>query len=175
MRSGYPRFETTEEIPPLEGMIGQDRALRALDLGLGLDEAGFNVFVSGNPGTGRNTALKASLDKAVLHRPLPPDWGYVHNFDDPTQPVPISLPCGMMGVLAADMEELIAAVQRDVPRAFESSEYAKRMNAAMETIESRPKEKMSGIERVANAAGFTLRSTPAGLAPVPVRNGQLRS
>ena len=68
-------FETTGEVPPLEGMIGQERALSALDLALNISEPGFNLFVSGPPGTGRSTALATHLEQAGRARAIPPDWG----------------------------------------------------------------------------------------------------
>ena len=165
-------FETTDEIPSLEGMIGQDRALKALELALGLNEPGFNVFISGLPGTGRNTALRAYVERAASRRTVPPDWGYVHNFKDSTQPVPLSLPCGMMRELAADMDELVATVRRDVLRMFESDEYTERMETAMQGIEAKRKAMMAEMEKAAIRAEFSLRSTPSGLAPVPLKDGQ---
>ena len=99
-------FETTEELAPLEGLIGQDRAFSALELALSIEEPGFNLFISGPSGTGRNTALMSHVQQMTTLKNVPPDWGYVYNFQDPSQPEPISLPCGHMRVLAADMNEL---------------------------------------------------------------------
>ena len=108
-------FETTAEVEPLEGTIGQERAVSALELGLEIDAPGFNVFVSGAPGTGRSSALRSYLDRIAPGRPNPPDWGYVHNFQEPTQPVPISLPCGMMRELRDDMDQLIETCRARLP------------------------------------------------------------
>ncbi len=165
-------FEVTDEVSPLDGMIGQDRALRALELALGVDEPGFNLFISGLPGTGRNTALRAYVEKVAARKSVPPDWGYVYNFQDRSQPVPISLPCGMMRQLAADMDELVATVRRDVARAFESDEYTERMETAMQGIQARRQEMTAAMQQTAFEAGFALRPTPSGIAPIPLRNGQ---
>ena len=89
-------FETTGEVAPLEGMIGQERALSALNLALNISEPGFSLFVSGPPGTGRSTALATHLEQPARARAIPPDWRYVYNFQDHSQPQPISLPCGSM-------------------------------------------------------------------------------
>ena len=78
----------------------------------------------------------------------------------------------MMRELAADMDELVETVRRDVPRMFESDEYTERMAIAMEGIEAKRKAMMAEVEKAAIRAGFTLRSTPSGLTPVPLRNGQ---
>ena len=165
-------FETTDEVAPLEGLLGQERAESALELALGVDAPGFNLFISGPPGTGRRTAVRRHVERLALSKPIPPDWGYVHNFDDPTQPVPISLPCGWVRVLAADMNELIETVRRDVPRAFESDDYRERMEEAMEGIQTRRQEMTAGMEQAARQVGFVLRSTQVGLTPLPVIDGK---
>ena len=165
-------FDTTDEVEPLEGLIGQERAERALELALGIDAPGFNLFISGPPGTGRHTAVRRYVERLALSKPIPPDWGYVHNFDDPTQPIPISLPCGWVRVLAADMNELIDTVRREVPKVFESDDYRERMEKAMEGIQNRRQEMTSDMERAAQEAGFVLGSTQAGLTPLPVINGK---
>ena len=165
-------FETTDEVAPLEGLLGQERAESALELALGIDAPGFNLFISGPPGTGRHTAVRRHVERLAFAKPIPPDWGYVHNFQDPAQPIPISLPCGWVRVLAADMNELIETVRRDVPRAFESDDYRERMEEAMEGIQSRRQEMTAGMEQAAGQAGFVLRSTQVGLTPLPVVDGK---
>ena len=165
-------FETTDEVSPLDGLLGQERAESALELALGIDAPGFNLFISGPTGTGRHTAVRRHVERLALHKPIPPDWGYVHNFQDPAQPVPISLPCGWVKTLAADMDEMIETVRRDVPRAFEGDAYRESMEKAMESIQVRRQEMTAGMEQAARQAGFTLRSTQVGLTPLPVIDGK---
>src|SRR5690242_6354164 len=83
--AGLP-FETTEQVEPLDGPIGQPRALESLSFGLDIEVPGFNVFISGRPGTGRTSVLKSQLERLAGSRPTPPDWCYVYNFKDPSQP-----------------------------------------------------------------------------------------
>ena len=156
-------FETTEEVAPLEGMIGQERALSALELALNMAEPGFNLFVAGPPGTGRNTALAAHIEQVAKRQAVPLDWGYVHNFQDHSQPLPVSLPCGSMLVLAADMNELVDTVRRDVPKVFESDDYTERMEGVMQGLQAKRQELTEELEERAIEAGFTLRFTPAGV------------
>lgn len=165
-------FETTDEVKPLEGLLGQERAESALELALGIDAPGFNLFISGPPGTGRHTAVRRHVERLALDKPIPPDWGYVHNFEDPAQPIPVSLPCGWVRILAADMNELIETVRRDVPRAFESADYRERMEEAMEGIQTRRQAMSAAMEEAARGSGFVLRSTQVGLTPQPVVNGK---
>src|SRR5574341_508313 len=85
-------LETTEHEEPLSGVIGQDRATAALELGIGMPDEGFNIYVSGLPGIGKMTAVKAYLEKIALTKDTPPDWCYVNNFEDPYLPQVITLP-----------------------------------------------------------------------------------
>lgn len=161
-------FETTDEVAPLEGMIGQERALSALQLALDMAEPGFNLFVSGPSGTGKSTALAAHIEQAARQKSIPPDWGYVYNFQDHSQPQPISLPCGSMRILAKDMDELVDTVRRDVPRAFESEDYTERVEAVMQGLQSKRQELIEALEQVAMEIGFTVRFTPAGITSLPL-------
>ena len=95
-------FETTSEVEPLAGAIAQDRAISALDLGLGIETEGFNIFVSGAAGTGRNATLREILERVARDKPTPTDWGYLHNFWDPSQPVAVALPGGEIRRFAWD-------------------------------------------------------------------------
>ena len=161
-------FETTDEVEPLEGTIGQDRAVSALEMGLEIDAPGFNVFVSGAPGTGRSSALHSYLDRIAPGRPNPPDWGYIHNFQNPTQPVPISLPCGMMRELRDDMDQLIETCRARIPNAFESDDYTHRINEVMAEIQRQRQEINEELESQARSKGFAISSTQVGITPVPL-------
>ena len=165
-------FETTEEVVPLEGMIGQERALSALELALNMKEPGYNLFVSGPAGSGRSTALTAHIHEVAGRQPSPPDWGYVYNFRDRSQPLPVSLPCGSMKVLASDMDELVDTVRQDIPRAFESDEYTERVEAVMQDLQAKRQEMTDALDRAATEAGFTLRFTQAGITSFPLKDGQ---
>jgi lon-related putative ATP-dependent protease len=164
-------FETTSALSPLEGTIGQDRAESALGLALDIDAEGFNLLISGVPGSGRNTALKAHLEQIAESKPVPPDWGYVHNFDDPSQPLAICLPCGMMRVLQRDMNELVEACRREIPAIFESDDYTRRTEEVMQEFQNRRQQITGELEQEAQRLGFTLSFTQTGITPVPMTDG----
>ena len=161
-------FETTSEISPLEGTIAQERAISALELGLGIEADGFNIFVSGAPGTGRNNALQGHLEKVATGKPSPPDWGYLYNFQDATQPVSVALPCGEMRIFARDMDELIQTCRADIPAAFESDDYTHRVQEVVDEIQRERQTITQRIEGEARARGFTLSFTQVGITPVPL-------
>ena len=161
-------FETTSDLDPLSGTIGQERAVSALELGLEIEAPGFNIFVSGAPGTGRNPSLRSQLEKVGAQRPSPPDWGYIYNFQDPIQPTPISLPCGMMRELRHDMDQLIETCRAQIPAAFESDDYAHRLEEAMAQVQRQRQGIGEDLESQARAKGFTISSTQVGITPIPL-------
>lgn len=161
-------FETTDEVTPLAEPIGQERALQALEVGLNIAARGFNLFVSGAPGTGRRTALRGYLERSALSRPSPPDWAYVHNFQEPAQPRPLSLPCGLTRQLVSDMEQLIADCRREIPAAFNSRDYTDRIAEVSAGIGRRQQAVQQALEAQARQRGFALAMSPAGMSPAPL-------
>ncbi len=165
-------FKTTEDLEPLESTIGQERALSALELALAISSPGFNLFVAGSTGSGRNSALRRHLKTVSLTRQTPNDWGYVHNFRDPRHPKAIDMPPGQIVVFGREMEELIADCRQEIPTAFESDDYAQRLKEVLGEIESCRKELTKQLERDALALGFLITSGQAGITPVPVKDGR---
>ena len=86
--------DSSEELSALETIVGQDRAIRAMQFGLGIKEKGFNIYVSGMAGTGRTTAVRRFLEEVAVKKPVPMDWVYVNNFDDSYHPHALKLPAG---------------------------------------------------------------------------------
>ncbi|MBI4339413.1 MAG: AAA family ATPase, partial [Chloroflexi bacterium] len=165
-------IETTKELGPLEGTVGQDRAISALDFGLRVDASGYNIYVVGFPGTGRTTTLQSFLNRAARDRPVPSDWCYVHNFRDPQQPVAVQVPAGFGRQLVNDMEELIRDCLRDIPGAFESEEYRSGVEEAMKGIQEKREAITRGIDEEASRQGFNVQPSPAGILTTPLIDGQ---
>ncbi|MBM3940497.1 MAG: ATP-dependent protease [SAR202 cluster bacterium] len=161
-------FTSTREVAPLEGTIGQDRALRALEFGLGVRTPGFNVFVSGQVGTGRNTTLATYLRTVAASRPTPNDWVYVHNFRDSLKPRGLSLPPGMGKQFAREMAELVTEVRTRVPRAFESEQYKQRMQEGLRDLEARHRRMTEEMLAEAKRRGFDIAVTPGAMLATPL-------
>src|SRR3990172_8683876 len=116
-------FETTENLPYEEEVIGQVRAVRAMDFGLHIQDRGYNIFVSGVPGTGKNTIVKSMIKRVAETQPTPDDWCYVNNFQDPDRPKVLNLPAGKGRELQRDIERLIASLREEFPKVFQSKDY----------------------------------------------------
>jgi lon-related putative ATP-dependent protease len=162
-------FETTSELATTDGTVGQDRALAALDFGLEIDSDGYNVFVSGPPGTGRNSTLRAVLARAAEQREVPPDWCYVYNFADHRQPSVLSLPPGRGPAFARDMDALVAACRQEISRAFDSEAYPQQREEMLREIQSEREKVFTQLEQEAREEGFAVSPSSAGIATVPLK------
>lgn len=162
-------FRSTEEVEPLEGIIGQERAVTAIDFGLAVRRKGYNIFVAGPTGTGRGTYVRAAVtERAKLEKP-PDDWCYLYNFGEPDRPLAVRLPPGVGARLQQDMEDLLEDLRSLVPRAFESNEYERQKSTLVGEMQGRIEEILSGLEKKAQTRGFSIKHSPAGLAAVPLK------
>jgi predicted ATP-dependent protease len=163
---------TSEEIEPLEGIIGQKRAVSALHFGLDIQEMGFNIYVAGPPGIGKMTAVQSFLEELARQKETPPDWCYVNNFDDAYQPKALRLPAGRGRELQHDMKSLIEHLRRSVPRTFESEEYGARRSRMLKALDEQRTQLREQLNQKASKAGFVLEATPLGIAMLPLVEGK---
>jgi predicted ATP-dependent protease len=171
-------FDCTDELTPLSEFVGQDRAVRSLQFGLGLGRPGYNIFVTGLTGTGKATAILEHIERTVAERRqagdlVPPDdWCYVYNFHDPDEPNALRLPAGVGRNLRDQLEELLSAVRSSVSRSFASEEYEHRKREIMEGGQQEAQRIMEEAQKRAEEAGFLLRFSPVGAALVPLVEGK---
>lgn len=165
-------FETTAELPDFNDAIGQKRALRSIEFGLGVDGSGFNLYISGETGTGRTSTIASILNKRAKSEPQPQDWVYVNNFKDSDSAISLDLPAGKGSELAADMKELIEAFRKDIPKALESSEYESRRAELLESYQAASNDLFQGLEKASEKVGFSLQRTVSGLVIVPQKAGR---
>ncbi|MDH5794717.1 MAG: AAA family ATPase [Candidatus Bathyarchaeota archaeon] len=166
------KCETTEDLPPLEGIIGQERAVRALRFGLDIKERGFNIYAAGEAGTGRTTAVKDFLEEIARTKSVPLDCFYVNNFKNSYEPKAIKLPPGKGTVFQKDMSNLISEVRRELPKAFESEDYAAKRETTIKAIEEERQNLFAQLSKRAQEEGFVLQSSPIGLLTIPVVKGR---
>jgi len=162
-------FETTADVPPIDGTVGQDRALDSLRFGLDIEADGYNLYVAGPAGTGRTSTLHAIVDRIAASEPVAPDWCYLYDFKDTRQPSVISLPAGRGRELARNMDAFIEACRREIPRHFEGDAYVQRREELGRELQTQREGAFAAVEQQARQAGFTLNVTPMGVATVPVK------
>jgi lon-related putative ATP-dependent protease len=164
--------ETTADLAPLEIIIGQARAVRALQFGLAIKDPGFNIYVAGLPGTGRTTAVKTFLDTIAKDKPVPDDLCYVNSFRDPYEPNALTLPPGRATTFQGDMQTLIENVQGEIRRAFESEEYALKRQETVRSFQRQRDDLFSELNDRAREQGFGLQASPVGLLTIPLKDGK---
>ncbi len=165
-------FETTAELEPLVGTVGQPRAIDAIDFGLQVETPGYNLYVAGLPGSGRATTVRDYVDRLAAARPAPADWVYVHNFADGDRPQAIRLPAGRGPALARDLDEFVQAARREIPRAFESEDYERRQREVVAELSRRREALTEELVELGRARGFVLQVTPVGVVSTPIHAGQ---
>ena len=139
--------QNTESIQPLEGIIGQDRAIKALKFGLDIKEDGFNIYAAGLPGSGRMTAVKDFLEDIAKTKLTPTDWCYVNNFSNLYEPKAIKLEPGKVKEFQADVLNLFNETKRVLPKAFESEEFAAKRDATIKAVEDERNELFSQLNK----------------------------
>jgi lon-related putative ATP-dependent protease len=163
---------STATVDPLEGTMAQPRAVDALEFGLEMSSDGYNVFVAGHPGSGRESTVLNLLRRLAPTLPPPSDYVYVYNFVDVDRPNAIRLPQGWGVRLARDMQRLIQRVRQELPRAFDSEDYERRQRALLGELADRRDAIFEELERFARSRNYAIQLTPAGVVTVPIVNGQ---
>ncbi len=168
-------FDTTQSLPETDAPVGQERALRALAFGARIAKAGYNIFVSGPAGTGKHTSIRRALERLAATMPTPPDWCYVHNFNEPHRPKPIAFPAGQGAAFKAAMTGFVTDLKAMMPRLLESEEYKTRRRTVEDDFRDTLERALGALRQAAESKGLLLLEQEAGFHIVPQRNGQALS
>lgn len=174
-----------DEVELSQEIIGQDRALRALRIGLEMGQYGYNVFVTGSAGTGRTTTIKRLLHEYEHQQTTLTDKCYVHNFHDPDAPLMLVLPAGQGVAFRNDMELLVTELRKGIPALFESRRYQEQRKSLLEHFQARQRSVLKDFEKRVKDRGFEVVQVQSGptsrpeIAPVidgnPVSVEQLQA
>src|SRR6185503_18972027 len=166
-------FKTTDELHPNTGLIGQDRALKAIQFGANIKSHDFNIFVLGPPASGKTTAVKAHLGPKAAEAATPADWVYVYNFDNPNRPKALQLPHGRANELARGMIGVLDELRSVVPALFESEDYQVRRRTIDEQFRSGQEEALEALNVKAQAQNIAILRTPTGFTMAPMHEGKV--
>jgi lon-related putative ATP-dependent protease len=166
-------FTTTDDLADGIEFIGQDRAIKALELGVQIQRQGYNIFALGPNGAGKYTLVRRLIEQRAQSEPAPDDWCYVNNFSQPYIPHALRLPAGTGKTLQRDMEHLVEELRTGLSSAFESEEYQTRRRTIEEEFQERQQESLKGLQEQARERNLTLLRTPSGLAFAPLRDGEV--
>lgn len=163
-------FESTAELTPLEGIIGQERAVKAFEFGLAVKMKGYNIYMSGPSGTGKTTYALSSAEKLAATEPIPMDWCYVYNFENPMKPIAISFEAGSGKKFRDDMAELVEQIQKELPKAFHSEDYEHQKLVIVHSFEDRQDDMFDEMSVLADEYDFMLKSMDSSIYFIPIVN-----
>ncbi len=165
-------FKTTAELSLTDEVIGQTRAVKAIEFGVSIKNHGYNIFVSGVPGTGRNSIARSIVKRISVDRPVPDDWCYINNFKDHDHPRAIKLPPGKGREFRRDLERFIEFMQSEIPKVFESKEYEEQKSRIVDEAEKAKEVLFADAGKSALAMGFQLTITRTGIVKIPMLKGK---
>lgn len=152
--------------------IGQERAREALTFGLGIDAKGYNLYVMGEPATGRFTLVKDYIERHVAQLPTPEDWLYINNLDEEREPFVLRLHPGGGKQFVKDMSNLIDELLDTFPAAFDHPTYQRKKAAISRDFEQRYDQAIDALERYAQAHNVALYEEGGTISFSPIVNGE---
>ena len=155
-------FESTEDLNPIEGIIGQERALKAIRMGVDLRSPGYNIYIAGLSGSGKATTVKQMLEKISSDCPRLYDYAYVNNFRDPDQPLLIKFHKGQAREFQQDLSSAIEVLKQRIPIALESDLYLSRKKNIVDEYNNKEQELMNSFDAELREKGFSLGQIKVG-------------
>ncbi|MBI1195586.1 MAG: AAA family ATPase [Gammaproteobacteria bacterium] len=166
-------FSTTDELDDLAEVIGQSRALEAIQFGIGIRHHGYNIFALGPAGTGKLALVHQLLTEKAAREPVPNDWCYVNNFEQTHKPIRLCLPKGMGVRLSQDMNRLVVELRAAIPALFESEEYRARAQEIEETLKKKQEDGVEAVREAAKKKDIALIHTTSGFVFAPLHDGEV--
>ncbi len=165
-------FETTEQVQELTSIVGQERGRQVMNFGLNVKQIGYNIYVAGIPGTGKNTFTHSLINEFAQEEAQLSDWCYVYNFEDEYKPKILQLPVGLGKKLQVDMQELIQSLREDIPRAFNEENYQKEKALIIRRFKEKSGKVLEKLNSIALDFGFIIRQSGTGFMTVPLKDGE---
>ena len=166
------KFETTDNLEPITTGIGQDRGIKALEFGINVDIKGYNLYIEGPSGVGKTLYTKNYLNKIAKKKKVPPDWCYIYNFNNPNEPIAVSLPAGQGKEFKEDMDAFIKDIKKDIKNTFNNDDFEKEKKIIKQEFEVKREKLMEKLEKNALQFGFQVKSAQNGIYMMPVLDGK---
>jgi lon-related putative ATP-dependent protease len=166
-------FKDTSELPSLDQVIGQERAVQAIEFGLNMRSFGYNIFVTGAEGTGKSTIVRDLTTRYAKSQPASDDWCLVNNFEDEFRPKAIALPPGRGLSFSKKISRWVNDLKKDIPKAFESEDYLQKLAALKARFNSRQQAIFQKIERFAAERSLHIDSSQKDYPVVPIVEGKI--
>ena len=166
-------FAHTGELEDLDESFGQERAKNAIEFGVGIRRDGYNLYVLGPAGAGKQTLLRQVIGRQAAAAARPDDWCYVNNFDHPHRPRALRLPAGRGATLRDAMRKLVQELLATIPAVFESDEYRARTEQIDAEFSERHDKAFAALAEQASTQDIALLRTPTGFTLAPVKKGEV--
>ena len=166
------KFDTTEKLSPITTGIGQDRGIKALEFGVNVDIKGYNLYIEGPNGVGKTMYTKNYLRKIAKKKKVPQDWCYIYNFNNPNEPIAVSLPAGQGKEFKEDMEEFTKEIKKDIKNTFNNEDFEKEKAIIKQEFEDKRAKLMEKLEKDAMEYDFQVKSAQNGIYMMPVLDGK---
>ena len=167
------KFKTSNELETYNGIIGQERALEAVKTAMQIYQKGFNLYVCGNVGMGKTAYVLSVVNKLAKSQKIPNDICYIYNFDNPNEPLALSLPAGQGRMLKEDMNKFITAIRNELLKSFGSSDVEKEKKVIVSEYEQKKNEIMKKFDEYTTSEGFKIKTTETGIYFSPIYNGNV--
>ncbi len=167
------KFNNTSKIGESHEFISQDRAVRAINMGLGIRKPGYNIYVAGAQGTGKTSVIRTFLERWSKDAAVPSDWVYVYNFQHSEVPKAVEMPAGEGKKFKKEMEALVKVLRTEIPMALQSEDYENAVNAYLSASNDRKAKLFSDLEKRAKQLEFSVKSTRLGIETIPVIDGRV--
>lgn len=166
------KFNSTREVEPLDGIMGQDRAIEAIEFGLKMRHRGYNIFVAGNWGTGRNSYVRLLTEKIAATKKSPKDWIYANNFKNFRTPLAIGLEPGEGKAFIKNMEFIIDFLKKEIENVFSGKDYENARASILSEYTSETQSIIKNLNDIGQRYGFRFGQNEKGLVSIPLKNGE---
>ncbi len=165
-------FETTEELEPINDGIGQERGIKALEFGINVNVKGYNLYIEGPSGVGKTMYTKNYLDSISSKKKVPNDWCYIYNFQNPNEPIAISLPAGQGKEFKENMDGFIKEVKKDIKKTFNADDFEKEKALIKKEFEEKREAVLNELNEKSQKHGFQVKSAQNGIYMMPMVDGK---
>jgi len=169
------KFNTTAEVKPLKGIIGQERAVRSLEFALDMNNEGYNVYLSGAYGTGKTTLARELLEKKACHQPVPSDWCYVYNFKQADAPRALELAAGLGREFQKDVAGGMDLLIQQTLKTLSGQDFDFKKSEILNGFMEETNQMYLRLEEESRAFGFSISRTNNGVSSIPLKDGQALS
>lgn len=166
-------FSTTADAEDFSAIIGQARAVDAVQFGMNIRHEGYNLFVMGKPGVGKSTYVRRVLEQQAATETTPADFCYVHNFIEAHKPCALRMPAGSARLLRDSMRQLMDELHHYVPAAFDTEQYRSQVLVIEQELKQREESQFLQLQRDAEEKHISLFRTPAGYTLAPIHDGKV--